>query len=238
MIRVSKVRARTLGVLTAAGLAATVLPASPAAAVACTVQGVSPNYVIVGLSPVTRTYTVETGTCTSAASWTLSAPAANLTVTSTTGAATSAIIDPMGLANADAGTEASTVSVVSADPDAAASSAPGPFTLKRRSTWSSGTVNASPEPVTKGKNITIRGQLVLANWASGSYVGYAGRSVRVEFRAKGTSTYRYVKSATTSGTGWIGTTTKASRDGYWRLRYAGNSVAGGATSAGDYVNVR
>jgi hypothetical protein len=233
MIRVTKVRARTLGVVGAAGMAAALLPAGPAAAVACTVNGISPTYVTVGLSPVTRTYDVNLATCASAKSWTIDIPAANITPTNL---APTQTIDQAGLANTDAGTSGSTVTTVSDDDQTATDT--GPFRLLRRTTWQSGTFNASPEPVTKGKSITIKGKLVRANWDEDRYVGYAGRSVALQFKAKNTASYVHVKYVKTGSTGWVSTTVKASKDGSWRLRYGGNSIAAGSISHGDSVDVR
>lgn len=235
MIRVTRAKGRTVGVLAAAGLAAVMLPAGPAAA-ACSVAGVSPNDVVVGLSPVTRTYSVDVtteGTCTSA-TWTLSAPAANLTVTS---AAPEGTINPMGLSNADAGTSSSTVTVTGNDGSTVTD--PGPFTVRRNTTWSAGTFNAYPEPVRNGGTLTLRGKLKVADWQEGAYVNFANRSVRVDFKARGTSTYVYVKTAVTSSGGWISTTARERGDGYWRLRYSpGTTEFDTAITSGDYVDVR
>ncbi len=60
----------------------------------------------------------------------------------------------------------------------------------------------------------------------------------LQFRAKGTDTFKSVKKATTSSTGGLKTTVTASTDGSYRWVYYGNSTTGAATSAGDYVDVR
>ncbi|MFF7210511.1 hypothetical protein ACFZAU_08190 [Streptomyces sp. NPDC008238] len=100
------------------------------------------------------------------------------------------------------------------------------------------TTNASPEPVTKGKPITVTGKLTRANWSTKKYGAYSGRSVSLQFRAKGSDTFKTVKKATTSSTGGLKTTVTASVDGYYRWVYYGNSTTGVATSASDYVDVR
>jgi hypothetical protein len=100
------------------------------------------------------------------------------------------------------------------------------------------TTNASPEPVTKGKTITVTGKLTRANWSTKKYDAYSGRTVSLQFRAKGTDTYKTVKKATTSSTGGLKTTVTASVDGSYRWVYYGNSTTGVATSAADYVDVR
>ncbi|MFF2850220.1 hypothetical protein ACFVT5_28355 [Streptomyces sp. NPDC058001] len=100
------------------------------------------------------------------------------------------------------------------------------------------TTNASPEPVTKGKPITVTGKLTRANWSTKKYGAYSGRTVSLQFRAKGTDTFKTVKKATTSSTGGLKTTVTASVDGSYRWVYFGNSTTGVATSAADYVDVR
>ncbi|MFF7373881.1 hypothetical protein ACIP4Q_23700 [Streptomyces massasporeus] len=100
------------------------------------------------------------------------------------------------------------------------------------------TTNASPEPVTKGKPITVTGKVSRANWSTKKYDAYSGRTVSLQFRAKGTDSYKTLKKATTSSTGGLNTTVTASVDGYYRWVYYGNSTTGVATSAADYVDVR
>ncbi|MFF8394230.1 hypothetical protein [Streptomyces sp. NPDC016172] len=100
------------------------------------------------------------------------------------------------------------------------------------------TVNASPEPVTKGKAITVTGKLTRANWSTKRYDAYSGRTVSLQFRAKGADAFKTVKKATTSSTGGLKTTVTASVDGSFRWVYYGNSTTGVATSAADYVDVR
>ncbi|MFD9095832.1 hypothetical protein [Streptomyces collinus] len=100
------------------------------------------------------------------------------------------------------------------------------------------TVNASPEPVAAGGTITVTGKVTRANWDTHTYQGYAGRTVSLQFKAAGASSYTTVKKATSSGTGTLRTTVKATKPGTWRWTYYGNSTAGAKSSAGDYVAVR
>ncbi|MGW5210870.1 hypothetical protein ACWEQO_06530 [Streptomyces sp. NPDC004051] len=100
------------------------------------------------------------------------------------------------------------------------------------------TTNASPEPVTKGKPITVTGKLTRANWSTKKYGAYSGRKVSLQFRAKGADTFKTVEKATTSSTGGLKATVTASVDGSYRWVYYGNSTTGVATSAADYVDVR
>lgn len=100
------------------------------------------------------------------------------------------------------------------------------------------TVNASPEPVAKGKTLTITGKLARANWETGSYHGYTAQPVKLQFRKYGTTAYTTVKTVTTDGTGNLKATVTASVDGYWRYTFAGTTTTPPATAAGDYVDVR
>ncbi|MBO4254213.1 hypothetical protein [Streptomyces griseorubiginosus] len=100
------------------------------------------------------------------------------------------------------------------------------------------TVNASPEPVKKGRTITVSGRLTRADWGSGKYSGYQGRPVQLQFRKKGSSTYTTLKTVTSGSGGSLRTTTKATRDGYFRFVFAGTDTTGPAKTAGDFVDVR
>ncbi|MEV5607941.1 hypothetical protein [Streptomyces sp. NPDC052225] len=110
-------------------------------------------------------------------------------------------------------------------------------TLQRRSTL---TVNASPEPVYKGRTITVTGYLKRANWDTGAYAGYTKQGVKLQFRKKGTTSYpsTYLKTATSSSTGYLKTTYTASSDGYWRYNFLGTSTTPAVKASGDYVDVR
>ncbi|MGI5376962.1 calcium-binding protein [Streptomyces sp. CA-251387] len=100
------------------------------------------------------------------------------------------------------------------------------------------TVNASPEPVKKGKTITVTGKLSRANWEDSLYHGYANQSVKLQFRKKGSSTYTTVKTIKTNSTGNLKTTVTASTDGYFRYSFAGTSTTPAANAAGDFVDVQ
>ncbi|WP_328399202.1 calcium-binding protein [Streptomyces sp. NBC_00390] len=100
------------------------------------------------------------------------------------------------------------------------------------------TVNAGPEPVTKGRKITTTGKLTRANWDEGSYKGYTNQPVKLQFRKAGTSTYTTVKTVRTNSTGNLSTTVTASKDGYWRWSFAGTTTTPAVNTTGDYVDVR
>ncbi|WP_217206697.1 DUF5707 domain-containing protein [Streptomyces sp. AC550_RSS872] len=100
------------------------------------------------------------------------------------------------------------------------------------------TVNASPEPVKKGKTITVTGKLTRANWDRGTYNGYSAQPVKLQFRKKNSSTYTTVRTIKTSTTGDLKTTVKATQDGYFRYSFAGTSTTPAVNAAGDFVDVK
>ncbi|GGV81754.1 hypothetical protein GCM10010228_55400 [Streptomyces massasporeus] len=51
------------------------------------------------------------------------------------------------------------------------------------------TVNASPEPIAKGRTLTITGKLSRANWDTLDYRGCTNQPVKLQFRKAGTTTY-------------------------------------------------
>ncbi|WP_327707836.1 hypothetical protein OG912_01800 [Streptomyces sp. NBC_00464] len=100
------------------------------------------------------------------------------------------------------------------------------------------TVNASPEPVARGKTITVTGLVTRANWDTHTYQGYGGRTVSLQFKAAGASSYTTVKKAMSNRTGTLRTTVKATGSGTWRWTYYGNPTSGAKSSTGDQVTVR
>ncbi|MGJ3560029.1 DUF5707 domain-containing protein [Streptomyces sp. INA 01156] len=100
------------------------------------------------------------------------------------------------------------------------------------------TANASPEPVKKGKTLTVTGKLTRANWETGKYAAYTKQSVKLQFKKKGTSTYTTLKTITTDAKGNLKTTVKASVDGYYRYSFAGNTPTPAVNSAGDFIDVK
>ncbi|MFI5681908.1 calcium-binding protein [Streptomyces cellulosae] len=101
------------------------------------------------------------------------------------------------------------------------------------------TVNASPEPVSKGRTITVVGKLSRAWWDDElEYHGYANQPVKLQFRKAGSSIYNTVKTVHTNVYGNLKTTVTASADGYWRYYFAGSTTTAVVRAAGDYVDVR
>ncbi|MGW2490179.1 DUF5707 domain-containing protein [Streptomyces sp. NPDC001606] len=107
--------------------------------------------------------------------------------------------------------------------------------VKRAASFSD--FNAGPEPVTKGKAVTLTGTLKRASWSNLKYYGYGSQSVDVQFKKSGASTYSTVKTIKASSSGYLKTSVTASVDGTWRFHYNGSSTTSGA-DAYDYVDVR
>ncbi|GGN61135.1 hypothetical protein GCM10011579_027110 [Streptomyces albiflavescens] len=100
------------------------------------------------------------------------------------------------------------------------------------------TVNAGPEPVSKGATLTATGKLSRANWEDHLYHGYTNQPVKLQFRKAGTSTYTTVKTVYSDSTGNLKATTTANYDGYWRFSFAGTTTTPAVSATGDYVDVR
>ncbi|MDQ1036917.1 hypothetical protein QFZ75_003333 [Streptomyces sp. V3I8] len=97
--------------------------------------------------------------------------------------------------------------------------------------------NATPEPVATGGPITVTGTVQRANWSAHRYDNYGGRSVKLQFKPAGSSTYTTVTSVTANSTGHLKTTVTATKDGTYRWRYSGNTTTGASNSSGDHVDV-
>ncbi|MFJ6897643.1 hypothetical protein [Streptomyces hokutonensis] len=100
------------------------------------------------------------------------------------------------------------------------------------------TADATPEPVKKGKTITVTGKLSRANWETHKNAGYAGQSVKLQFRKNGSTTYTTVKTIKTSSTGALKTTVTATVDGYFRYSFAGTASTAAVNATGDFVDVK
>ncbi|MEU6766796.1 calcium-binding protein [Streptomyces sp. NPDC046853] len=100
------------------------------------------------------------------------------------------------------------------------------------------TTNASPEPIKKGKTLTVTGALTRANWDTLKYAGYTKQSVKLQYKKKGASSYSTLKTITSDSKGNLKTTVKASADGYYRYVFAGTSTTPAVTSTSDFVDVQ
>lgn len=109
--------------------------------------------------------------------------------------------------------------------------------LKR---WSRLSNNAAPEPIAKGKTITITGKLERANWDTHKYAGYTKQTVRLQERSLAGS-YATTSSHIT-GTGSLAGVEKQTRtattDRCYRYKFEGTSTTPPVTATGDCVDVR
>jgi hypothetical protein len=140
-------------------------------------------------------------------------------------------IGPGTLPNSEAGRWQSFISVWGQSTP----NAPGPgFTVVRAARL---TTNASPEPVRKGRSITVTGKLERADWQTLRYHGYSKRKVQLQWRSP-TGTYHSVATTTTADDGSVRLRVIAKRDGCYRFSFAGSSTTQAVTSRGDCVDVR
>lgn len=100
------------------------------------------------------------------------------------------------------------------------------------------TVDAAPEPVKKGRTLTVTGRLTHASWTAGKNVAYTGQPVKLQFRKKGTDTFATLKTVRTDGRGNLRTTVKATADGQFRYTFFGNSSNPATASHLDSIDVR
>jgi hypothetical protein len=114
-----------------------------------------------------------------------------------------------------------------------------PFTAQRRSTFGS-TFNATPEPVKKGKAITLKGTLARINWNGAKtlkYVGFPKAKIQVQFKATTATKYTTIKTVTAAAGGKVTTKVAATKSGRYRFVFAGISTTAPATSASDLIKV-
>jgi hypothetical protein len=143
------------------------------------------------------------------------------------------------LANTDAGTwNAGALAVAKNATDESGAKWQGGLGTKKVLRLSKLTVNATPEPVKKGRTITVTGKLTRANWDANTYTAYSGVYAQLQFRKKGTTTYKTVKSVKTTSTGALKTTVTASADGYYRYTFVGTATTAPVSAAGDYIDVQ
>ncbi|QKW32770.1 hypothetical protein HUT06_00920 [Actinomadura sp. NAK00032] len=95
--------------------------------------------------------------------------------------------------------------------------------------------NASPEPVSKGKTITVKG--LLYRFRDTVDPG-PGAKISVYFKASGTSTWKWMADTKTGSDGWFRKTFTASKDGTWMAKYPGSSTYIASNAPTDYVDVR
>ncbi|MEU5536795.1 calcium-binding protein [Streptomyces sp. NPDC020362] len=161
-----------------------------------------------------------------------------IVVDATTSTCTASVkIDPRTdyLTNKNAGTWYVSAWIDAYDDDYVWKEKSGSFLFQRAAKL---TADATPEPVKKGRTITVAGSLARANWESLKYGGYGSQPVKLQFRKKGSSTYTTLKAITADSRGNLRTTTKATVDGDFRFSFAGNASTAAVNSTGDVVDVR
>jgi hypothetical protein len=99
------------------------------------------------------------------------------------------------------------------------------------------TTNATPEPVTKGKALTINGTVKRASWDTYKYSGYAKHKMDLQFQTP-TGSFTTIKQIYSDSKGNLKTTVTASKDGCYRYLSKQTSTAGAAVSVGDCVDVK
>lgn len=141
-------------------------------------------------------------------------------------------VNPGGVPNVDAGRWTSAVYITwgsqNTNDDGAS------FRVVRAAKLST---NATPEPVRKGKTLTVKGTLKRANWDKLVYAGYTKRRVELQYRTL-TGSYATVKTVTSGKHGKLSTTVKSTKDGCYRFVFRGSSTTAQAVSKGDCVDVR
>ncbi|MFE2291308.1 HtaA domain-containing protein [Streptomyces sp. NPDC059452] len=95
--------------------------------------------------------------------------------------------------------------------------------------------NASPEPVRKGRTITVKGTL---NSLDGKWKKTSGQSVNILFQAKGSKKWTKLATVRTNSKGVFTKGFTAKKDGTWKAQFKATSARLGSTSVGDYVDVR
>ncbi|MFC5216909.1 hypothetical protein [Streptomyces coerulescens] len=107
----------------------------------------------------------------------------------------------------------------------------------KRQTYVSQTV-ATPQSVTKGKNLTVKARMTVAGWETRKDVPLIGHQVLLQYR-KGTSgPFVTLKKIKTDRNGWATATVPATADGAYRYDFAGTSLTTPTTGWADFVDVK
>ncbi|MER6023163.1 HtaA domain-containing protein [Streptomyces anulatus] len=95
--------------------------------------------------------------------------------------------------------------------------------------------NASPEPVRKGRTITVKGTL---RSLDGTWKNASGQSVIILFNADGSSKWSKLATVRTNGKGVFSKGFTAKKDGTWKAQFKATSSRLGTIGSGDRVDVR
>ncbi|MGX2995408.1 hypothetical protein JNUCC64_14105 [Streptomyces sp. JNUCC 64] len=124
---------------------------------------------------------------------------------------------------------------VSRDQDGGASDTSyGTVDIKRAARLSA---DATPGPVRRGADVTVKGALLRVSWDKQWYAGFAADQVKLQFKKRG-GTWKTVRTVAADSRGRVTTKAKATVDGHYRFTYGGSATTGGATSPADFVDVR
>jgi hypothetical protein len=94
--------------------------------------------------------------------------------------------------------------------------------------------NAYPEPVRYGRYLKFRGVLQIDD-----EFGWRGHRAEVGlyFKAKGTKSWKFVKTTWSTGSGKLYTRVQATKSGYWRFYFRGDGDSYKSYSKSDYVRI-
>ena len=98
--------------------------------------------------------------------------------------------------------------------------------------------DATPEPVSAGRWLTVTSRLAEADWDTFAYAGFGAQSVALQFNPKATTTWQGVRTVVSDPAGNLSGLAKASIDGSYRYVYAGDAASRDQTSGADYVDVQ
>ncbi|WP_353943455.1 calcium-binding protein [Streptomyces sp. HUAS MG91] len=144
--------------------------------------------------------------------------------------------DYADLRNADAGTWHLDAEAAATDHDFYTLDSSKTVKVKRYAELS--VTQAGPEPVGKGRTLTVTGALTRANWDTNVYAGYTAQRVALQFKKSGSSSYSTVKTVTTDSKGKLKTSVKAASSGTWRWMFAGTGTTMAVTAGGDSVALK
>lgn len=111
------------------------------------------------------------------------------------------------------------------------------FARIKRNTYMSQTI-ATPQPVKKGKNLTVKAQMTVAGWQTRKNVPLIGHQVLLQYRKGASGPFVTLKKIKTDRNGWATATVKATADGAYRYNFAGTSLTTATIGSADFVDVK
>ncbi|QOV38490.1 hypothetical protein IM697_08970 [Streptomyces ferrugineus] len=131
-----------------------------------------------------------------------------------------------------------TISPVATDGDGNVTRGEGAYLARiKRQTYMSQTV-ATPQPVKKGKDLTVKARMTVASWETRTNVPLIGHQVLLQYR-KGTSgAFVTLQKIKTDRNGWATATVPATADGAYRYDFATTSLTLATTGSADFVDVK